>query len=508
MLSTRSFLRDQDGAVTIWLLMWSILFIGFAGLAVDVSNAYRTRAMLQATADAAAHAGAIKLAGGGTEAEVDAEAISYAQTNLPVARNGTVVLPDDVTLVTYIPDPNNPGKGQAYTAMPDKNAVRVIAQRATVEGELTKVPLPTSLLRIIDFNSWNITVEAIAAQGGGMCSGKSNWMIALNDVQFTSGNEFGGDLCVYGKNGIDGNMNNLAADGVVFGWGDEDDPDVYGWSVMECTNCSQRGQLEIPETEQSALIGLIDYMVYDTRDDVIAVLADNMIPAAQKFSLTKAKGGGGKDSAEEQMGQALAKGAKYFHIACNTSNVSVDLGQMVAAAAQYATDNGLPAVTGLKNVTIYTGRSSPGANAEGEACELVGSNINFEAVTIASTNPKGGSIVDPGNSASASTDNVSVKLNGQPFVNGGCVDDVTTWESGLNIFSLGGVNFTAQGDFSTLRIYAMKNVNFTAGPSTTGALDIRTKEGISFTAGAVFDPSCPAADTTIPYDIQRVRLVL
>ena len=54
----------------------------------------------------------------------------------------------------------------------------------------------------------------------------------------------------------------------------------------------------------------------------------------------------------------------------------------------------------------------------------------------------------------------------------------------------------------------MKNVNFTAGPETTGALDIRTAEAISVTAGAVFDPSCPTADTTTPWDIQRVRLVL
>ena len=86
---------------------------------------------------------------------------------------------------------------------------------------------------------------------------------------------------------------------------------------------------------------------------------------------------------------------------------------------------------------------------------------------------------------------------------------MTTWDDGLNIFTLGGVNFTAQGDFDTLRIYAKKNVNFTAGPSTSGGLDIRTAEAISFTAGATFDPDCAPADGTIvwPWDIKRVRLV-
>ena len=67
-----------------------------------------------------------------------------------------------------------------------------------------------------------------------------------------------------------------------------------------------------------------------------------------------------------------------------------------------------------------------------------------------------------------------------------------------------------QGDFNTLRIYANKNVNFTAGTDTTGGLDIRTNEQITFTAGSNFDPQCAPVNggtITIPYDMQRVRLV-
>ncbi|MBK0400795.1 hypothetical protein H0I76_16465 [Limibaculum sp. M0105] len=507
MLSIKRFCDDRDGAVTIWLLMWSIIFLGFAGLAVDVSNAYRTRAMLQATADAAAHAGAIRLVNGnGTKAEVEAEAISYAQENLPTASNGTVVLASDVTLITYVPDPNNPGKGTPYTGMADPNGVHVIAQRATVAGETSKLPLPTSLLRIVDFNSWNITVEAIAAAGGGFCTGKANWMLAQNDVQFTSGNGFGGDLCVYGKNGIEGNMNNASADGVVFGWGDASkDSAVYGWDVQECDGCEQRAAMEIPETEKSALEAIAV--------TAVGIVRERLYPPSgggpSVFPLHKIKNGG-NPSAETLMGQAYASGSRNFHITCNTSNVSVDLGQMVAEANNHSLATGGTGITSLSGVTIYTGPSGSGApGVEGDPCELVGSNINFGPTIIASANTKGGSIVDPGNSASASTDNVSVKLNGQPVAGGNCVSEVTTWDDGLNIFSLGGVNFTAQGDFNTLRIYAQKNVNFTAGPSTTGGLDIRTAEAISFTAGATFDPDCAPADGTIdfPWDIKRVRLV-
>ncbi|MDT8343184.1 MAG: pilus assembly protein TadG-related protein [Thermohalobaculum sp.] len=488
------FRADERGSVTIWLLMWSIIFIGFAGLAIDVSNAFRTRSMLQATADAAAHAGAIRLVAGGDEAAVDAEAMAYAQANLPIAGNGTVVLPQDVTRTTWDPATRTFDDTAAV-----KNAVRVIAQRASVVGETTKLPLPTSLLRIIDFNSWNITVVAIAAQAGGLCTGKSNWMIAMNDIQFTSGNAFGGDLCLYGQNGIEGNMNNSSAKGVLFVYGDPARADYYGWDVMECTDC-EHTNVQIPPSEASALLGLPEKHVLVTREAVM-----DAIDAGTGVKFERQKGGGGKDSAEENMGVQLAAGKKAFAVSCQNTNTVIDLEKMVAAAK--AID---PSITGLSGVTIYTGPMSGDltGNTGGEGCEINGSNLILDAVTIASTNDKGGSIVDPGNSASASTDNVSVKLNGQPTAGGGCVANVTTYDDGLNIFSLGGVNFTAQGDFSALRIYAEKNVNFTAGPSTTGALDIRTSEGISFTAGAVFDPACPVSSTDIPFDMTALRLVL
>ena len=52
------FLSDEGGVGTVWGLLWFILFVGIGGLAVDTTNGFRVQTMLQATADAAAHAAA------------------------------------------------------------------------------------------------------------------------------------------------------------------------------------------------------------------------------------------------------------------------------------------------------------------------------------------------------------------------------------------------------------------------------------------------------------------
>jgi len=48
------FIHDEDGGYVVWGLFWFVLFVGIGGLAVDITDAYRTQTSLQATADAAA----------------------------------------------------------------------------------------------------------------------------------------------------------------------------------------------------------------------------------------------------------------------------------------------------------------------------------------------------------------------------------------------------------------------------------------------------------------------
>ncbi len=55
------FARDEHGAGIIMGLLWFILLVGITGMAVDTTNGFRNRTMLQATADSSVLAGAIDL---------------------------------------------------------------------------------------------------------------------------------------------------------------------------------------------------------------------------------------------------------------------------------------------------------------------------------------------------------------------------------------------------------------------------------------------------------------
>ncbi len=84
----RKFLNDELGGGTIFGLLWFMLLVGITGMAVDSTNGFRNRTMLQATADAAALAGAISLT---NEAAAVATAVSYSVDNMSGAHYGDVL---------------------------------------------------------------------------------------------------------------------------------------------------------------------------------------------------------------------------------------------------------------------------------------------------------------------------------------------------------------------------------------------------------------------------------
>lgn len=55
--AAQRFTWEEDGSATIWCLLWLLLFVGMAGLAIDSTNGFRNKTMLQSTADVAALAG-------------------------------------------------------------------------------------------------------------------------------------------------------------------------------------------------------------------------------------------------------------------------------------------------------------------------------------------------------------------------------------------------------------------------------------------------------------------
>src|ERR1700719_1619701 len=95
----RSILRfgaDEHGVGSIYMFVLLPLFLILAGLGMDGTAAFRTRDMLQSTADASALAGALQLPTGGaasTNQQCGAvnKALIYAQANMSVAGFGNVL---------------------------------------------------------------------------------------------------------------------------------------------------------------------------------------------------------------------------------------------------------------------------------------------------------------------------------------------------------------------------------------------------------------------------------
>ncbi len=197
----REFLRDEDGASTILGIFWFMLFVGIGGLAVDVTDAYRVQTMMQATADASAHAAVIDLPD--EAAAATATALDYAESNMPSAQYGTVLAASDVEIGVWWPI------GRTFVAgAPSPNAVRVTLRSTAATGN----PLPTNFLRIIGLQEWNISVYAVAAYSKtGSCYDEYGF-IAAGYIHSGSENDYYG-VCIHAENYVKvGSTNNFYDD--------------------------------------------------------------------------------------------------------------------------------------------------------------------------------------------------------------------------------------------------------------------------------------------------------
>lgn len=203
------FLGDHGGSVTAWMLLWSALFLALGGLAVDAVNAYRTQAILQSTADMAAHAALVEivkaneLASGSDVADIRAEAVLVARANMPPGAYGEVAMASDIEIGTW--------DGSAFTntgELAGANAARVVVRRTAARGN----PLPLSFLRILGRGSWDIAAQAIAAHSAGACQGSRGQQIGIfsaGHLRIDSRNRAGEGFCLYGFDGVGYGQNNV-----------------------------------------------------------------------------------------------------------------------------------------------------------------------------------------------------------------------------------------------------------------------------------------------------------
>lgn len=193
---TPPFLTDDEGGITILGLFLFLGMLMMGGLALDTSNAMKSRAHLQAAADSAAHA-AIYTYELGTKEEAKAKAIEVATALMPTSAFGNVVATADVEFGTW--DRVN----RTFTVDENsRNGVRVIAKR-TAENQNA---LSTMLLKLVGIGQLDLYADSVWETYKEGCVREGFVAEGIVDVQ--SGNTYTDGFCMHSNTHVEINQNN------------------------------------------------------------------------------------------------------------------------------------------------------------------------------------------------------------------------------------------------------------------------------------------------------------
>lgn len=192
-----NFWKDEGGSMSPFAIMILLVSLMFSGMSLDSTNAFRMKYIMQTAADAAAHAAVMDLPDTDTAL---ATALSYANVNLTSDSKNSAVTSGDVEIGVWDADTR-----VFTTTSVDPDAVRVTAKRTSAAGNA----LPTFLLYLAGFESWDIEVQSVAFRDGNpaeVCEYEG--IITSGTFSMTSNNEFYGSYCIHAEGGLDLNNNN------------------------------------------------------------------------------------------------------------------------------------------------------------------------------------------------------------------------------------------------------------------------------------------------------------
>lgn len=198
-----SFMRGQDGSVTIFglLVIFAMLIIG--GLALDVANAYRVRTHITVAADSAAHA-ALVVRETQSEGEAKQMALIVADSSLRPAHFGEAIRAEDITFghwdkasLTFTPD-----SGSRAAVM--VNAAR-LQQRNNAVG--------TYFLRFIGMDFLNVRRSSVFTTYRPTCFREG--FVADGVVNTTTGNLYKSGFCIHSNTAVAFNTGNTFERGTI-----------------------------------------------------------------------------------------------------------------------------------------------------------------------------------------------------------------------------------------------------------------------------------------------------
>ncbi len=187
-------INSEDGVGTVMALFWFILCAGIVGLSVDASNAWRHKERLQLSADIAAHAGALRILEGDSDAQVRAAAKTMALGNMPAVDFGRVINQDvkDIILSQYDFAANTLAAPGAV------NAITVQLHRNNTVGN----PVGTYLLKFAGFPDFQVKRAGTSVVADfGLCPNYEGiW--AHGEITLPNQNYIYKDYCVHSQEKI------------------------------------------------------------------------------------------------------------------------------------------------------------------------------------------------------------------------------------------------------------------------------------------------------------------
>ena len=236
----RSFVHDTRGSAMAVLGAGFVLTLGMASIAVDLGYLYIVQNQLQVTADSAALAGVARFP------DVDqarTQATSFAQSNMPSEKHGTVL--DAADFKTGFWDDTARTFTDGGTPL---NAVQVTVRRSQSNGNATRLFFG----QLLGFNSIDQSATAVAAGAGVDCFGSG---IRVNgSISMGQDARVGVGICMYGRTGISFGQDGLIMDGGFIS--SEDENNITG-------NPSHQSGAIIEETMDTSAASNVNQLVDD-----------------------------------------------------------------------------------------------------------------------------------------------------------------------------------------------------------------------------------------------------
>ena len=191
------FRAQEDGGITAFGIIAIGLMLLIVGIAIDVTNAYRHKALLQITADSAAQGSIVALARGEDTDAVRLAAEAMIEMNMPEANYGKLITDPATELQVLHYDPATGAIGRVDADSP-ANAVVVRLQRSEAAGN----PVPTFLMGIAGHDAWSLAATSVAVLIPTHRCNNAEGIIARGHVTLGASPEIGAGFCLHSQTAI------------------------------------------------------------------------------------------------------------------------------------------------------------------------------------------------------------------------------------------------------------------------------------------------------------------